>query len=104
MVRDPFSLTNQFNFSDDHRTRLLFFVANLDFAAGENSSAVIVQAQDGAANVFPLTVEFAGKVPGFDFLTQVIVRLPDNFPAGQQVFLGVTFHGQTSNKARVQMK
>ena len=104
MVRDPFSLTNQFNFSDDHRTRLLFFVANLDFAAGENSSAVIVQAQDGAANVFPLTVEFAGKVPGFDFLTQVIVRLPDNFPAGQQVFLSVTFHGQTSNKARVQMK
>jgi glucose/arabinose dehydrogenase len=104
MVRDPFAFTNQFNFSTDHRTRLLFFVTNLDLGPGENSSAVIVRAQDNAANVFPLTVEFAGKVPGFDWLTQVVVRLPDSFPSGQAVFLTVTFHGQTSNKARIQMR
>jgi glucose/arabinose dehydrogenase len=104
MVRDPFALTNPFNFSSDHRTRLMFFVTNLDLAAGENSSAVVARAQDGAANESPLTVEFVGKVPGFDWLTQVVVRLPDNFPSGQAVFLSVTFHGQTSNKARIQMR
>lgn len=104
MVRDPFALTNQFNFSADHRTRVMFFVTNLDLAPGENSSAVIAQAQDNAANVFPLTVEFVGTVRGFDWLTQVIVRLPDGLPSGQPVFLTVTFHGQTSNKARIQMR
>jgi len=82
----------------------MFFVTNLDLAPGENSSAVSAQAQDNAANVFPLTVEFVGTLPGFDWLTQVIVRLPDGFPAGQPVFLTVTFHGQTSNKARIQMR
>jgi uncharacterized protein (TIGR03437 family) len=53
--------------------------------AGENSSAVTAKAEDAALNVFPLTVEFAGKAPPFDWLTQVVVRLPDNLPAGQPV-------------------
>jgi uncharacterized protein (TIGR03437 family) len=104
MLRDPFALTNEFNLSTEHRTRLMFFVTNLDFAPGENSPAVIAQAQDNAANVFPLTIEFAGTVPNFEWLTQVVVRLPDGFPSAQPVFLTVTFHGQTSNKARVQMR
>ena len=30
--------------------------------------------------VYPLTVEFVGKVPGFDWLTKIVVRLPDNTP------------------------
>ena len=104
MVRDPFSLTSPWNLSSDGRTRVMFFVTNLDLAPNENTSAVDAQAQDGASNVFPLTVEFAGKVPGFDWLTQVVVRLPDNLPSGQAVFLSVTFHGQTSNQARIQMR
>ena len=104
MVRDPFPLTNAWNFSSDGRTRVMFFVTNLDLAPGENTSAIVAQAQDGANNVIPLPVEFAAKVPAFDWLTQVIVRLPDNLPSGQAVLLSVTFHGQTSNKARIQMR
>ena len=104
MVRDPFPLTNRFNLSADDRTRVMLFVENLDLAPGENSSAVTAQAQDAAINVFPLTVEFTGKVPGFDWLTQVVVRLPSNLPAGQPVIVSVTLHGQTSNKARIQIK
>jgi len=104
LVRDPFLLTNPSNLSSDARTRVMFFVTNLDLAPGENTPAIVAQAQDGANNVFPLTVEFAGKVPGFDWLTQVVVRLPDSLPSGQAVFLSVTFHGQTSNKARIQMR
>ena len=103
LVRDPFPLTNAWNFSSDGRTRVMFFVTNLNLAPNENSSAVVAQAHDGA-NVFPLTVEFVGKVPDFDWLTQVVVRLPDNLPSGQAVFLSVTFHGQTSNQARIQMR
>jgi hypothetical protein len=103
MVRDPFPLANPFNFSSDNRTRVMLFVTNLDLAPGENSSAVTARVQDAAVNVFPLTVEFAGKVPGFDWLTQVIVRLPNNLPVGQPLFVTVTLHGLTSNKARIQI-
>ena len=104
MVRDPFALTNPFNLSSDNHTRVMLFATNLDLAPGENTSAITAQVQDAAANVFPLPVEFAGKVPGFDWLTQVVVRLPNNFPGSQPVFVSVTLHGQTSNKARIQLK
>src|SRR4029453_9380344 len=43
MLRDPFSLTNPFNFSSDQRTRLMLFGMNMDLLPGENSSAVTVR-------------------------------------------------------------
>ena len=55
-------------------------------------------------NIFPLTVEFVGKVPGFDWLTQVVVSLPDNTPVNQTLFVSVTLRGKTSNKVRIRMK
>jgi uncharacterized protein (TIGR03437 family) len=54
--------------------------------------------------VFPLEVEFVGKLPGVDGVSQVIVRLPANTPANQPIFVSVTLRGQTSNLARVRMK
>ena len=104
MLRDPFALTNLFNFSSDQRTRLSLFVTNLDLLAGENSSAVSARFQLAGGSVFPLEVEFVGKVPGVDGLSQVIVRLPSNTPANQSIFVSVTLRGQTSNLARVRMK
>ena len=103
-LRDPFALTNPFNFSADQRTRLSLFVTNLALLPGENSSAVTARFQDGSLNVFPLQVEFVGNVPGVDGLSQVIVRLPSNTPANQPIFVSVTLRGLTSNLARVRMK
>jgi glucose/arabinose dehydrogenase len=101
MTRDPFSLTNLFNFSltGDHQTRLSLFVTNIDL-----SSAVTAQAQDSGVNVWSLPVEFVGNVPGIDGLMQVVVRLRPDLPANQSVFISVNFNGQTSNKARVRLK
>lgn len=106
MSRDPFALTNLINFSltNDHQTRLSFFVTNLELLPGENSSAVTARLQDASMNVFPLQVEFVGAVPAVAGLSQVIARLPANTPANQSVFVSVTLHGQTSNLARVRMK
>jgi len=104
LVRDPFSLSNPFNFSSDGRTRLMLFGMNLDLLPGENSSAVTARLEDASQNVFPLTVEFVGKVPGFDWLTEVVVRLPDNTPVNQTLNVSVTLRGKTSNKLRVRMK
>ncbi len=103
-VRDPFPLTNLFNFSTDHRTRLMVFGMNMELLAGENSSAVTARAEDASLNVFPLTVEFVGQLPGVDAVTQIVVRLPDNTPAGQTLFVSATLRGKTTNKIRVRMQ
>ena len=101
--RDPFSLTNPF-FSSDQRTRLSFFGMNLDLLPGENVSAVTARAEDEDQNVFPLTVEFVGKVPGFDWMTQIVVRLPGDTPPDAKLHVSVTLRGKTSNKVSVRMK
>jgi hypothetical protein len=103
MLRDPFSLTNPFNFSTDKRTRLMLFAMNMDLLPGEDSSAVAVRAEDAAMNPFPLAVEFVGKVPGLDQFTQIVVKLPDNTPSGQSLFVSATLRGLTTNKVRIRM-
>jgi hypothetical protein len=103
-IRDPFPLTDLFNFSADKRTRLMLFGMNMQLMAGENSSAVTARAEDAALNVYPLTVEFVGQVPGFDWLTQIVARLPDNTPTGQTLFVSATLRGKTTNKVRVRVQ
>jgi hypothetical protein len=104
LMRDPFPLTNLFNFSTDHRTRVMLFGMNLNLLPGETISAVTARAEDAGLNVFPLTVEFVGKVPGFDWLTQVNVRLPDNMPSNQSLLVSVSLRGKTTNKVRIRMR
>ena len=103
-IRDPFPLTNLFNFSADHRTRLMLFGMNMQLMAGENSSAVTARAEDASMNVYPLGVEFVGQAPGFDSLTQIVVRLPNNTPTGQTLSISATLRGKTTNKVRVRMQ
>ena len=104
LVRDPFPLTNPFNFGTDHRTRLMLFGMNLNLLPGEMVSAVTARAEDAGSNVFPLTVEFVGKVPGFDWLTQINVRLADNMPTSQSLLVSVSLRGKTTNKVRIRMR
>jgi glucose/arabinose dehydrogenase len=104
MMRDPFPLANVFNFGSDNRTRVMLFSVNLDLLQGENSSAVTARAEDAMLNVYPLTVEFVGSVPNLAGVTEVIVLLPSNLPAGQDVLVSVTLHSQTSNKVRLRIK
>jgi len=104
LFRDPFPLTDPFNFSSDNRTRVMLFVTNLTLLPNEGASAVTARAEDAQMNVYPLTVEYAGAVPGFDWLTEVVIVLPANLPTGQSVLVSVTWHAQTSNKARIRIR
>ena len=54
--------------------------------------------------IHPVTVEFVGKVPGFDSLTQLVIRLPDGLPSNSDVLVSITLHGQTSNKVRIHVQ
>jgi len=104
MLRDPFPLTNTFNFSLDSRARVMLFALNLDLLPSEDNTAVTARAEDSLLNAYPLTVEFVGKVPGYGWLTEVVVKLPDNLPSGQEVKVSITWLAQSSNKARLKIK
>ena len=104
MLRDPYPLTNNFNFSSDNRTRVMLFAVNLDLLPSENSSALTAQAEDAQLKVYPLTVESVTTVPGLSWLTEVVVVLPDNLPGTADVLVSVTWHTRTSNKMRIKIK
>ena len=99
-VRDPFELTSPFNFSLDQRTRVMLFAVGLELMPSENSSVVTAQAEDSAHTIYPLTVEYVGKVPNFNWLTQVNVKLPNGLGPGD-ILVSITVRGATSNQVLV---
>ena len=93
---EPFSLSNPLNFSSDQRTRLLLLSANLDLQPGDDASIVTAE-----ANGFPLTVEWVGRLPNFDWITVVIARLPNELENSNQALISLTARNQSSNQVMV---
>jgi glucose/arabinose dehydrogenase len=96
MLRDPLPLDKTFDFTSNHRTRLMLFATNAELLTGE----VTAEVEDTLGMRHDMTVEFVGRVPAYYWLTEVVVRLPD-LPGNGDVFVSITLHGRTSNKARV---
>ena len=61
----------------DQRTRISLFAVNVELGANETLSVITAQAEDSLGQIFPLTVEHFGSTPNFNWLKQVIVKLPD---------------------------
>lgn len=98
LVRDPFTVTTELNFSADHRTRVLLFATNLTLLSGESFSAITVQARrSGSGIVYLLPVEYVGEVAGFEWLTEVVVKLPDELVKAGNVQVSISLRGETSN-------
>jgi len=97
-LRDPFPLAILNNFSLDQRTRITLFAVGLELLPGEDVSVVTAQAEDVGHKIYPLKAEYVGKVPGFDWLTQVVIRLPDDFLNAGDFFVSVSLRGAASNK------
>jgi Metallo-peptidase family M12B Reprolysin-like len=100
-LRDPFPLATINNFSLDQRTRITLFALGLELLPGEDVSVVTAQAEDAGHKIYPLKVEYVGKVPGFDWLTQVAIRLPDDFLNAGDLLVSVSLRGTVSNKVVV---
>jgi len=98
LLRDPLAVVNRLNRSNDRRTRVTLFGINMDLLPGENASAVTARARDSRSRTYNLTVEFVGKVPGLNSLTQIVAKLPDQLAQAGDVWVSVTLHGQTSNE------
>ncbi len=105
-VRDPLPVValNNFGQGRDPRTRVALFGINMDLGPGENASAVTATARDSRSRNYSLKVEFVGKVPQLDWLSQVVVRLPDELANAGDVSISISLHGQTSNEVLFNVK
>jgi hypothetical protein len=104
MVRAPFSVAAMNNFSSDQRTRLMLFARNMELMPGEDTSVVKVQAEDSQGRVYPLAVEYFGKVPNLDSLTQIVVKLPDELINAGDVGVIINLRGVISNRATISIE
>jgi hypothetical protein len=100
-ARDPFPLTQAISFGPEARTRVMLFAQNVTLLAGETASALTATAEDSAHNVYALTVERVDPVPGFEWMSSVVVRLSDQMTDSTgEVLVGVTLRGMQSNRVR----
>jgi hypothetical protein len=99
-----FPLVTTSNFSPDRRARIMLLATDMDWSSGDNLSSVTAQAEDARHNIYPLTVEYVGKVPNFDWLMQVIVKPPDELKSGGDVWININVRGVASNRAMVTIK
>lgn len=101
MRNEPFSLNASVPYSADQRTRVEFFVMNLNLLAGEGANALTADAEDAAHNRYPLSVEYVGQVPGFEGIYMIVVRLNDSLGDVGDVLVRLNLHGVASNRVRV---
>src|ERR1051326_158852 len=101
MKAEPFSPTATIAFGSDTRTRVCIFAMDLELLAGEGANAFSSDAQDGNGKIYPLRVEYAGRVPDFPGITMIVVRLADDLGGVGDVLLRLNLHGMSSNRVRV---
>jgi len=101
LLAEPFALSAPVRYGQDDRTRIMLFASNLTLQTGEPFSAITVDAEDVNHIHYPLSVEYVGSVPDFPWMTALIVRLNDNLGDVGDVLVGITLHGDTSNRVRV---
>lgn len=104
LMRDPFPIMNTRNFTADGRSRVGLYAVNLTLANGETSAAVTAQAIDAGARTYQLPIEYVGKVPGFDWLTEIVATLPPELMNAGDISINVTYRGNNSNKVVVSTK
>ncbi len=104
MTRDPFSLNSAINFGGDGRTRITLFIANARLQPGDDASVITALLEDSQQTVYPLTVEHVGPVPSFDWLTQVIVKLPEQIGSAGEFRVSVSIRGSESDKPIVNLR
>ncbi|HEX8492102.1 MAG TPA: hypothetical protein VF658_04615 [Pyrinomonadaceae bacterium] len=103
-IRGPFPLITTNNLSRDHRARITLFAVNVSLMPINGASALTAQAEDSQNNIYPLTVEFVGAVSQSDWLTQIILKLPDELASRSEIWLSINYRGVTSKSALVNIK
>ncbi|MCA1591332.1 MAG: carboxypeptidase regulatory-like domain-containing protein [Acidobacteria bacterium] len=100
-LREPFTPACTLALCLGQRTRVMLFAMNLTLQTGEDVSVVTAEAEDEAHGVFNLQVEYVGKVPGFDWMSAVVVKLHDDMGDAGDVLVRIAYRGAGSNRVRV---
>jgi hypothetical protein len=99
---EPFSATaTSFLYGSDKTTRITVFAMYLNLKPGEDASAVTADAEDAAHRHYNLQVEYVGKVPDQEWLTQINLRLSEEMGDVGDVLIRITYQGIGSNRVRV---
>jgi uncharacterized protein GlcG (DUF336 family) len=100
-THEPFSAAAAVPWGSDSRTRIMIFAMGLSLQPGEAATAVTADAEDGAHNIYQLTVEYVGPVPEQEWLSSIVLRLDDQMGDIGDVLVGISYHGTQSNRVRV---
>jgi hypothetical protein len=96
MLGEPFTLDGMHNLASDQRTRILLFASGID----DNSLSLFTAMAEGPNNqVYALTVEDVRRVPGFDWLSQITVVLPESVGSPGDFGISLTYRGRRGNRA-----
>jgi uncharacterized repeat protein (TIGR01451 family) len=96
MLGEPFTPGGMHNLAGDQRTRILLFASGID----DNSLSLFSAKAEGPNNlVYALTVEDVRRVPGFDWLSQITVVLPESVGAPGDFAISLTYRGRRGNRA-----
>jgi hypothetical protein len=99
-----FPIDTSYNFSTDRRARVVLFLKDVQWPSGENRPEVWAQAEDAQGTIHTLPVEYVGRVPNFDWLTQVIVMPPMLPKDSSDVWVKMRVNGVFSNRALLSIK
>lgn len=102
-TRDPFWITSPLNPGTDKRTRITLFSTNINLFSGETASTIKGKAVSSFGGVYDLPVEYAAKVPGYDWLWSVTVRLPEDPSLQGNISVSISLHGVSSNSITVKI-
>jgi protocatechuate 3,4-dioxygenase beta subunit len=100
-TQEPFALSYNYPWSLDRRTRIVLFVSNLELYPDEGKEAIGVEFEDGSHRIYVLQVEYFGKIPEYNGLSRVIVRLADDLGDVGDVLARITYRGVSSNRVRI---
>ena len=100
-LRDPLPFASDTNLASDRRTRLLLFARNVDWLRVNPNAPLTVLAEDSSHRTFNLTVEHAAVHPNLNWLTEIVVRLPDELSNGGVLKITVNAAGFVSNQTSV---
>ena len=101
-IPEPFAMFTGENFGSDKRTRVMLIAAN--FQSGSDGLDTIIYAENSGLGSVLLPIEHIGRVPGFDWLTQITVVLPDGLANAGDVWVRVVLRGLSSNQARISIR
>lgn len=100
-IVEPFRLSYEYPWGTDRRTRINLFALNFELSSGENASAVTATAEDVSHRIYPLTVEYVGKVPNYKWINSIVLRLNDELGEVGDVLVRIKYRGVSSNPVRI---